>query len=723
MDASTRTAFRSDGSGGRCLNDLVCKGKIETLNLVKVLLRFITGKVALAGDLQQFYNACKLNPDMWNLQRFLWIDTLDPDGEVLEAVLTTLIYGVKCVSAQSEFALSELAELIKEEFPELALFLVVSRYVDDLLDSKGDLEDCLNLTKDADEVFSRVGLVCKGWTYSTLPPSPKVSKDGLSIGVGGFAWYPEGDILELKVARLHFGKPKRGKISESVKFFDETEQSMDEFVPSKLSRRQVASKLASQCWDILGKLAPLMTGLKLDLREVFKSTQGWDDPMPPELRAKWVQNFLLIEKCRGLKYTRAIMPLDAVDTNMRLLTGVDAAKEGLMMGSWGGFKTKDGSWSNQLVLGRSLLARSESIPKDELEALCGGSNMAWVVRMALKEWVNTSILFGDSRIALCWLTSEKLRLSLYHRNRVLQIRRGTDLDSVYHVMTEFNPADCGTRPSKVKLSDIGPDSRWENGDSWMRMDISQCVAQGILLPAADLRITQDEEPDFNQGLVFGDKDEILTRGHVSSQESKNRIQKVEEIAKFSEYLISPTKFPFPKTVRIYGYVLLFITKTRKGKATAGALLGEAKFWFSTFHCNLSSKKVVTVCVQAGSQEVKDNHTQVLKFFTIKQLGFGSNEQLECSLTDRCLHLALLYLYRKGANEVKNFVNKKLLDKIAYEADGILLSKGRLMEGMNFVETGELGNFNLGSLGVKVKIPVLDRFSPLSYSIAQHHHGQ
>ena len=723
MDASTRTAFRTDGSGGRCLNDLVCKGKIETLNLVKVLLRFITGKVALAGDLQQFYNACKLNPDMWNLQRFLWMETLDPEGEVLEAVMTTLIYGVKCVSAQSEFALSELAELVKEEFPELALFLVVSRYVDDLLDSKNGLEDCLSLTKVADEVFSRVGLVCKSWTYSTLPPSPKVSKDGLSIGVGGFAWYPEGDILELKVARLHFGKPKRGKISESVRFFDETEQTMDEFVPSKLSRRQVASKLASQCWDILGKLAPLMTGLKLDLREVFKSTQGWDDPMPPELRAKWVQNFLLIEKCRGLRYTRAIMPLDAVDTNMRLLTGVDAAKEGLMMGSWGGFKTKDGSWSNQLVLGRSLLARSESIPKDELEALCGGSNMAWVVRMALKEWVKTSILFGDSRIALCWLTSEKLRLSLYHRNRVLQIRRGTELDSVYHVMTEFNPADSGTRPSKVKLSDIGPDSRWENGDSWMRMDISQSVAQGILLPAADLRITQDEEPDFNQGLVFGDKDEILTRGHVSSQASKNRIQKVKEIAKFSEYLISPTKFPFPKTVRIYGYVLLFITKTRRGKATVGALLGEAKFWFSTFHCNLSSKQVVTVCVQAGSKEIKDNYTQVLKFFAIKQLGFESNSQQECSLTDRCLHLALLYLYRKGANEVKNFVNKKLLDKIAYEVDGILLSKGRLIDGMNFVETGEFENFNIESLGVKVNIPVLARYSPLSYSIAQYVHWE
>ena len=116
-----------------------------------------------------------------------------------------------------------------------------------------------------------------------------------------------------------------------------------------------------------------MTGLKLDLRETFQRTEGWDDPMPMDLRQKWCKNFWLIEQLRGLKFQRAIMPSNAVDTKLRLLTGVDAAKAGLMMGTWGGFKLEDGSWSNQLLLGRSLLARSESIPKDELEALCAGS--------------------------------------------------------------------------------------------------------------------------------------------------------------------------------------------------------------------------------------------------------------------------------------------------------------------------------------------------------------
>ena len=471
LDASSRTGYRADRSGGRCLNDLVCKGKIDSLNLVKVLLRFIIGRCGITGDLQQFYNACKLNAQQWNLQRFLWVENLDPKGEVLEAVLTTLIYGVKSVSAQSEFALKQLADHIKDAKPELALFLIMSRYVDDLMDSKSTVEDCTKLAEAADELFATVGLKCKAWSFSGSPPSSVVSKDGLSLGAGGFGWFPEGDFLELKVPRLHFGKARRGKMADSVKFFSGSEEEIDDFVPNPLSRRQAASKLAS-LWDILGKLAPIMNGLKLNLREVFQATEGWDDAMPGDLRQKCVKNFLMFEQLRGLKYSRAVMPPDAVDTKLRLLTGVDAAKEGLMMGCWGGFKVKDGSWSNQLIIGRSVLSRNESIPKSELEALCGGSNMAWTVRIALSDWVETSILFGDSMIALCWLMSEKLRLSLFHRNRVLQTRRGTELDDIYHVGTEFNPADCGTRPSKVKLSDIGPDSRWENGDQWMKLDIA-----------------------------------------------------------------------------------------------------------------------------------------------------------------------------------------------------------------------------------------------------------
>ena len=38
LDASSGTRRRSDGTGGKSLNDLVVKGKIETLNLIRIAL-------------------------------------------------------------------------------------------------------------------------------------------------------------------------------------------------------------------------------------------------------------------------------------------------------------------------------------------------------------------------------------------------------------------------------------------------------------------------------------------------------------------------------------------------------------------------------------------------------------------------------------------------------------------------------------------------------------
>ena len=727
MDASARTPFRKDGTGGKSLNDLVCKGKIESLNIVKVLLRFIVGRAGFTGDLRQFYNACKLNCDQWNLQRFLWVDNLQPDGKIVEAVMCTLIYGVASVAAQSEFAMIELANMIKDKNPELSQFLIKSRYVDDLQESKESQLQCLHLAKQADEEFSKVGLECKAWTFSGLPPSPAVSNDGVSVSIfGGFSWYSELDVLEIKFPKLHFNKSRHGRTPLTVKFFEGNSlEEMESFVPNPLSKRQAASKVAS-IWDLLGHLTPIMPKIKIDLRETFQRTVDWDSAMPSDLRQKWVSNFWLIEQLRGLKFSRAIMPLDAVNTHMRLLTTVDAAKPSLVMGSWGGFKLKNGTWSNQLVLGRCLLSKNESIPKSELDALCGGSNMSWVIQTALAEWIKEYFLFGDSMISLCWLTSEKLRLELFHRNRVLQIRRGTNIENVYYVRTDVNPADCGTRPEKVTLTDIGPNSKWECGERWMTMDIGEAVKAGFIKPASELRISKEQENEYREGLVFGDRYEDVTMGHTGTSVNilnETRVKKLVERTEFSNYILLPTKFSFPSVVRIYSYIFKFIRNVSKGRKMQGSLLAETRLWFSAFPCQVGSVDMNILQINSESLPVNSSYgLSVVNHFALKKLVPSSNVSIApCILSEDCLHLALLYLFRKGTLEVKHFVSKQTLSKVTHEVDGILLSKGRLLEGMNFVETGELEHLNIGSLGVKVNIPVLERFSPLSYSIAQHIH--
>ena len=99
---------------------------------------------------------------------------------------------------------------------------------------------------------------------------------------------------------------------------------------------------------------------------------------------------------------------------------------------------------------------------NELESLCGGSNLSWVVRKTLGDWVTSQVVAGDSIKALFWTTSENKRLSMFHRNRVIQIRRGTAMEEIYHVTTAENPSDIGTRPDKVTLQDVGQDvGEWD----------------------------------------------------------------------------------------------------------------------------------------------------------------------------------------------------------------------------------------------------------------------
>ena len=63
FDCSARTPLTAQGTAGRWLNDLMCKGKGMSMNLIKMLLKFSIGHTAISGDISQFYNVFKLKPD------------------------------------------------------------------------------------------------------------------------------------------------------------------------------------------------------------------------------------------------------------------------------------------------------------------------------------------------------------------------------------------------------------------------------------------------------------------------------------------------------------------------------------------------------------------------------------------------------------------------------------------------------------------------------------
>ena len=716
FDASMNTK-PTDKGGGRCLNDLVVKGRVVSLNLVRLVLRFEVGAVALQGDLKQFYASIKLVTSQWNLQRILYRDQLDPDGEIVEAVIKTLIWGVKSVSAQSECSIIKLAAFVKENQPNLYDLLVNCRFVDDLGKSDKSLDDLKKVTAEADELFSKVGLACKGWSYSGCDPLPELVEDDQTISICGTKWHPPLDWLEVPLPLLHFGKKARGKLLVGTQVFEGSMlDDMEKFVPKKLTRRMIFSKNGA-VFDLLGKYAPIMAVLKVDLREAVKQTEQWDDPVPDELRSKWVKNFWRLEMLRGLKYQRARMPEEAVSTDMDLIIAVDAAEHMKVVGAWGRFRLASGQFSCQLVLGRSLLADEDStIPKNELEALTMGSNLGWILRQALVDWVKSYIVIGDSSISLCWVTSEKKKLSLYHRNRCVQVRRGTDLEFLYHVATEFNPADVGTRPHLVKDSDVGPNSVWEKGLPWMRGEVDDAIADGTLIPATNLRLTEEEEDSFKKGLVYERTPEILTRGHPVVMVS-SRVEKVKKRSEVSDYLLPPNKFKFEKIVRIYSMVKRYI---RNHKCLKGKLQDNSgSFKFQMFQ--VSEGQVSNKCLALQLQKpVIDDYFNFSNFsIGVKKPGVQFKGKFHVNLCEDDISSTLNYLFKKASLEVKKFCNADFVKKISVERKGILFSKSRILDTQRFQTAGGLDN--IAELGIKSMTPVLERFSPLSYSIGDYVH--
>ena len=139
--------------------------------------------------------------------------------------------------------------------------------------------------------------------------------------MAGMSWTPELDSLEVKTGSLHFGSVVRGRLSPETQVYEGkfgSFEDMNTFVPKALTKRMVVSKFMG-VFDPLGKLLPLTSRMKRDLRLVMKSTVNWDDAVLDEHRTSWVKNFLDLEKAKGLKYTRPRMPIDAINTDMRLL--------------------------------------------------------------------------------------------------------------------------------------------------------------------------------------------------------------------------------------------------------------------------------------------------------------------------------------------------------------------------------------------------------------------
>ena len=368
FDASSTT------SSGYSLNDLLAKGRNNLNRLQEVLIRWSIHKVAMHTDIKKMYNTIKLDESHWCYQRYIWQTNLDPSKIPQEKVVKTLIYGVKSSGNQAEYGLRKVAEMSKEEYPEIEEIFKHDIYVDDCLSGKQDRQTAYTRADQLDLVINRGGFSLKGFAFSGEDPPPSMSDDEEMIHVAGFKWYVKSDMVSLNIGDLNFAKKCRGK------------KPTNQIIPTKLTRRHYASKVA-EMFDLTGKVSPIIASMKIDLQDLVNRKLDWDDVIPDTLRPLWESNFELIQEAGNLRFNRAVVPIDAVNLSIDTLDFGGASSSMVCVAIYVRFLRTNGQYSCQLIFSRTrAVPRGMSQPRGELYAALINTHTGEIVKRSLDKW-------------------------------------------------------------------------------------------------------------------------------------------------------------------------------------------------------------------------------------------------------------------------------------------------------------------------------------------------
>ena len=646
--------------GGDSLNNILAKGENNLAQIPALFLRFRSKPGAVTCDLTMAYNQIKLDPSCYRFQQYLWKPDLNPEQPTIIMVVVTLIYGVKSSGNQLFAGLSQVADYCDVHYPEHSAGAQVLRsdgYVDDIIHAADDLSTAKSTAESLDFVLKTSNLSVKAYTFSGSPPAPEVSKDGIHVGVVGMLWDPEKDLVSIDIKELFFGKSKRGVLPEVVS------GDIGEALRNNFTRRNLLGKVAG-VYDPVGLVTPITSRLKLDLHDLCLENLDWDDPVPDSYLEKWISNLNDIQSIKELKFRRTVIPPDASSLEFDLIISSDASKSIAVASVHARVPLTSGGFSCQLLTAKSKIVRYSTIPRAELRAAVMSASLAHFAQFHLRDQISDSVYVTDSTIVLHWLNHDERPLETAVRNSVIEIRRLSDVKQWFHIEGSLNIADLGTRHADV--SDLSDSSDWQNGKSWMCLPREQMPLKTI----QDVNLSAEEKRSVS----------LETKTSVMFNDLPELVPRVSERYIYSNYIYDPNKSSWTSSVRIISYVIRFVSACKPSWSPS---------WFPP---------------PAPTSPVSTEYPFILPD--------------RPHLSDIELKRGENYYFLKATLEVKKFSPDKEYKDNFIMKNGIMHYVGRILDSQE-INSPEDTMLDLTPLSF-VK-PIVDRYSPIAYSIMLHSH--
>lgn len=441
FDASAKT------STGSSLNEALLVGPVIQDDLLKIILRFRTFKVALVGDIAKMYRQILLHPDDTPYQRILW--RFDSQEPIQTYELMTVTYGLGPSSFLATRTLQQLAVDEGNLYPLGKQALQKGFYVDDFIGGAQTVAEAIQLRKELSELLEKGGFPMRKWASNQISVLNGLSAEEIgtqssikfdtdeAVKALGISWEPESDNL-----RFDFKTRQHNKVA---------------------TKRSILSEI-SQIFDPLGLISPIIIKAKMLMQRLWLLPCKWDDEVPAEIAAFWENIVLQLPKIANFRISRYALLSSA---SVQLHTFSDASEAAYGACTYVRCIDSSGQLSIKLLISKSRVAplKRITLPRLELCAAKVAAKLHEQIIAALQVSIAGAYFWSDSTVTLQWLRAPPHTWKTFVANRVSEIQELTHGACWNHVAGTENPADLLSRGMWV--DDFLRSDLWKRGPNWL----------------------------------------------------------------------------------------------------------------------------------------------------------------------------------------------------------------------------------------------------------------
>lgn len=509
-------------SSGVSLNDLQMVGPAIQGDLIAILLKFRENRYVACADIEKMYRQVLIDEDQRDLQLILWRDS---PSEILKVYqLNTVTYGTASAPFLSCRCLKQLAE--ECEVPYIKETINNNFYVDDLICGANSVSELNEICEGTSQVLRSACLVLRKWVFNFDRANPNDSQNVTEQRA-------LGDNIQNKTLGIGWNNK-----SDELNYYSQIRTDVN-----VITKRIILSN-ASQIYDPLGLVSPVITIAKTLLQKCWLLKLEWDEAVPSDVALVWNRFVSSLSLLSSLRIPRYVMCIDPTCVELHIFT--DASQTAI--GACIYVRTINNSKSAvtmRLLCSKGKVApiKPTTIPRLELCGAVVGARLYSKVIESLRSKVNKVVFWTDSTIVLGWLGMPTNLLKTYVQNRTAEIHELTKEHPWRHVSGKDNPADLVSRGQSLDL--LRSSSLWWEGPQFLH-DINFEVSK---LSNSNNLINNDL-PELKSNVLC----------HVVNQSSESSLF---PFSKYSQYL---------RMKRSAAYVFRFIHNTRnKDNRRTGSL--------------------------------------------------------------------------------------------------------------------------------------------------------